>query len=80
MEMPRDPKMTPGPTGRPINPGHPVTKQSIPSDRQAAGGVGSVTKGEGRGVRTTSGELNHFGGKYGGKVAGHAADKYDWKK
>jgi hypothetical protein len=63
-----------------INPGHPVTKQTIPSDRQAAGGVGSVTKGTGTGVKVTSRELNLGEGKYGSKTAGSRVDHYDWRK
>jgi hypothetical protein len=63
-----------------INPGHPVTKQTIPSDRLSATGRGADRKGTGATLRVTSDELNHGTGKYGGKVAGHAADKYDWKK
>jgi hypothetical protein len=79
MEMPRDPKMTAGPTGRPINPGHPVSKQTILSDGLAAGGVGAVRKGEGAGVKVTSRELNLGEGRYGSKTAGSRSDRKDWK-
>jgi hypothetical protein len=64
------------PQSKNVTPGHTPVKQTIPSDKLAAGGVGSVTKGVGNGVRTTSNELNHFSGKYGGKVAGRACDRY----
>lgn len=46
-----------------INPGHPVTKSSIASDRLSALGCGAATKGEGNGVKTTSGALNAGEGK-----------------
>jgi hypothetical protein len=60
-----------------ITPGHPIVKTSIPSDRLSATGRGSVTKGTGATLRVTSDELNHGTGKYGGKVAGRKADRYE---
>jgi hypothetical protein len=49
-----------------VNPGHPVTHPSIASDRQSAIGCGAATKGEGNGIRTTSGALNRGeGASYG---------------
>lgn len=46
-----------------INPGHPVTHPSIPSDRQSAIGCGAVMKGTGRGIKQTSGAMNRGEGK-----------------
>ena len=40
------------------HPGHPVTKQTIPSDKQSSIGCGAATKGIGRGINTTSLALN----------------------
>ena len=45
------------------HPGHPLSRTSIASDRQSAIGVGAATKGEGRGINTTSGALNRGEGK-----------------
>jgi hypothetical protein len=56
-----------------INPGHPVSRTSIPSDRESATGCGPVTKGYGKGIQTTSHALNHYEGK--GYGAGKMGDR-----
>lgn len=42
-----------------ITPGHPVSRETIPSDRESAIGCGSATKGEGHGIKQTSHALSH---------------------
>jgi hypothetical protein len=46
------------PQSKDTHPGHPVTKQTIASDKLSATGCGPATKGHGRGISTTSGALN----------------------
>jgi hypothetical protein len=58
------------------HPGHPVTKQTIPSDSMSPIGCGSATKGVGHGIKETSHALNHSEGtSYGAGGMGRGRPK-----
>jgi hypothetical protein len=64
-----------------INPGHPVIKSSIASDRLSSIGCGAATKGEGNGISTTSGALNRGDSKsYGAGSMGTKSRPLDGHK
>jgi hypothetical protein len=76
--MAKEPPTKGGPTGRPVNPAHPVKRTSIPSDSRSATGRQSM----GGTLNVRSRELNLGTGRYGSKTAGSKSDCYDfdWKK
>lgn len=48
-----------------VTPDHPITKQTIPSDRESAIGCGPVRKGYGDGMKTSSAVLGSSSDNYG---------------